>query len=78
MNCSSEHLTQHVFFPQLLHMDLVMFLPLLPPRVPGVVVPGPGVQAVADGEDLAIPLRQDGVLTLTWPRACSQVLVTRC
>ena len=66
MNCSSEHLTQHVFASQRhLHMDLVMFLP--PPGVPGVVVPGPGVKAAADGEDLAIPLRQDCVLTLTWP-----------
>ena len=46
-------------------MDLVMFLP--PPGVPGVVVPGPGVKAAADGEDLAISLRQDCVLTLTWP-----------
>lgn len=53
-----------------------MFLP--PPGLPGVVVPGPSVQAAADGEDLAIPLRQDRVLTLTWPKACSQVLVTWC
>ena len=46
-------------------MDLIMLLTRLPPRVPRVVVPRPGVEAAADREDLAVPLRQDGVLTLT-------------
>ena len=46
-------------------MDLVMFLPGPPPRVP--VVPGPGaVQAAADWEDLTVPLGQDRVLTRPW------------
>ena len=48
--------------PPLLHMDLIVFLPGPPPRVPGV--PGPGaVQAAADREDLTVPLGQDRVLT---------------
>ena len=47
-------------------MDLIVFLPGPPPRVPGV--PGPGaVQAAADREDLTVPLGQDRVLTR--PRA---------
>ena len=84
MNCSSEHLTQHVVLytaaSLTLHMYLVMFLSGPPPGVPGAA-PGPRAgQAAADGEDLAVPLGQDGVLSLTRPgdvRAPSQALLTR-
>ena len=61
-------------------MYLVVFLLGPPPGVPGAA-PGPrAVQAPADGEDLAVPLGQDGLLSLTCPgavRAPSQALLTR-
>ena len=64
-------------------MYLVVFLLGPPPGVPGAA-PGPRAgQAAADGEDLAVPLGQDGVLSvlsLTRPgavRAPSQALLTR-